>query len=196
MFQNTQSNWMSNNPLIYYPFQPNLVSQSIHHQLRIDLPPLVQNRLNFYQKQKIYYLIEKLNRTFYMDTINTSDNQLVLYADLYLDTKVLSTMENRSLVCHILSLYNPIQPHLKPINCYQQIVKYFICEKLIPGKKNIITLNVGTQNERYGLIKCTNGQYISTLYTCDGHQDCSDGTDEVNLYCFRSGKMINNNIYC
>ena len=45
-------------------------------------------------------------------------------------------------------------------------------------------------------MQCSNGQYISTLHTCDGHQDCSGGTDELNCYCYKNGKMITDNIYC
>ena len=115
--------------------------------------------------------------------------------------KTLSVMLNLekkkgSLVCHILSLYNPIKPHLTPINCYQQILKSFLCEKLIPANYATMIQIAEIQNERYGLLKCSNGQYISTLYIRDGHQDCSNGTDELNCYCFRNGKMINDNIYC
>ena len=45
-------------------------------------------------------------------------------------------------------------------------------------------------------MKCSNGQYASTLYTCDDHKDCSDESDELNCYCFKNGKMIRDNIYC
>ena len=193
---------MDNKPLIYYPFQPDFVSQSIHHQLRTDLPPYLHTDISgIAKKMRHVPTYQEINRIFFMGTAYTTDDQKVLYADLYSGTKALSSKltlekEKGSLVCHILSLYNPIKPHLKSINCYQQILKSFICEKLIPGKNPIITLNVEIQNERYGLMKCSSGQYISTLYTCDGNQDCSDGTDELNCYCFERGKMINDSIYC
>ena len=192
---------MNNSPFIYYPWQPDFVSQSIHHELRTDTPQKLQNTMaNIRKKWKNYDMNEKLNRTFYMDTIYTTDNKQVLYGDLYSDTKSLSALltsekEKGSLLCCILSLYNPVNPHLKPINCYKWLLKSFICEKFIPIQNSIITLDSVISYERYGLIKCTNGQYVSTLYTCDGHWDFSDGTDELNCYCFKNGKMIMDNIY-
>ena len=35
--QDTHTKWMNNNPFVYYPWQPQFVSQSIHHQLRTDM---------------------------------------------------------------------------------------------------------------------------------------------------------------
>ena len=90
MFQDTHNKWMNNNPFIYYPFQPDIVSQSVHHQLRTNAPPPVipQATLNFCKTIKFYFWMEKLNRTFYMDTIYTTDNQQVLYTDLCSNTKL------------------------------------------------------------------------------------------------------------
>ena len=72
----------------------------------------------------------------------------------------------------------------------------FICKKFIPVKNSIMTIDPDISHKRYGLIKCSNGQYVSTLHKYDSHKDCSDGTDELNCYCFKNGKMIIDNIYC
>ena len=90
-----------------------------------------------------------------MDTMYTTDKKEVLYADLYLDTKALSAVltsvrEEGSLLCHILSLYNLIQSHFKPINYYRKLLKSFICKKLTPIKNTTIMLDHETSYERYG----------------------------------------------
>ena len=67
---------------------------------------------------------EELSRTFYIDTIKTTDRKHISYAGLYSDTKDLYSMltfefkENGSFLCHTLLLKNPINPHIKSINCY------------------------------------------------------------------------------
>ena len=132
---------MNNSPFIYYPWQPDFVSQSIYHELITDKQPQSQKIITSSSKKKLDLdFVEKLNRTFYMHTIHTTDNKQVLYRDIYSGTKDLSTMltlekEKGSMLCYILSLNNPIKPHLKPINCYKHLLKSFICEKLIPVKK-------------------------------------------------------------
>ena len=95
--------------------------------------------------------------------MHTTDNKDVLYADLYLDTKVLSVVLNLdkakgTSLCHILSLYNLMQPFFQPIKCDRQFLKSFICEKLNPIKNTTITLDPEISYERYGLMKCSNGQ--------------------------------------
>ena len=107
---------MNNNPVVYYLWQPEFVSQSVQHQLRTDTPPTVQNITTSIFRHSVKYndyFADKFNRKFYMDIVYTTDNKEVLYADLYLDTKALSVVlkldeEEGSLLCHILSLYNLI----------------------------------------------------------------------------------------
>ena len=204
MFQETHTKWINNKPFVYYPWQPNYVSQSIHHQLTTDTSLQLQKMQTLLKESRLKVhndLAEKYSREFYINTVNTTDKNQVSYADLYSDTKDLSSMltferENGSLLCHILVLYNPINPHIKSINCYRQFLKSFICETIITVKSTTPMLNPEVQDKRYGLMKCSNGQYISTLHTCDGHQDCSDGIDEMYCFCYKNRKKLTDNIYC
>ena len=107
-----------------------------------------------------------------------------------------SEKEKGSMLCHILSLYNPLQPNIKPINCYSQFFNSFIFERHIPVINSIITFDPDISHKRYDLTRCTNRQFVSTLHKCDGHKDCSDETDEFNCYCFKNSQMIIDNIYC
>ena len=131
--------------------------------------------------------------------IITADDKEVLYSDLFPNTKQLaneltSASNNDSTQCYALSLFDAIKPHFKLINCYKQFPKSFICEK--PETYNITTQQVLNEIPRYGLMKCSDGEYISTLHICDGHDDCTDGIDELNRFCFQNGKTIKDNIYC
>ena len=196
MFQDTHTKLMNNNPVVYYPWEPDFVSQYVHHQLRTDLPPHMQKKIRA-MKHRGYGDFKRLNRTFYIDTTYNNDKKEVSYANLYSDTKVLSALltsekDKGSLLCHILSLYNPMQPHFKPINCYRQVFKTFIFEKLIQIQNMVIPIDTVISYARYGLMKCSNRQYVSTIHVCDGTQDCPDGMDELKCY----GKIIVDNIYC
>ena len=51
-------------------------------------------------------------------------------------------------------------------------------------------------SEDVGLLKCSTGQYISTFHRCDGYQDCKDGTDDTNCYCFLNGQRIEDTVFC
>ena len=124
-----------------------------------------------------------------------------MYPYLYPDTKQLSTEitlsdSYQSIQCYVLSLFNTIKPHFKQINCFKQILKSFICENHTIINNTLVPFHIGNSSERYGCMRCLNGQYISTFSICDGFKDCADGADEFNCYCFIQHQKINDSMYC
>ena len=52
VFQDTHFKWINNKPFVYYPWQPNFVSQSVQYQLITDTPLQLQKVNNFLKKSK------------------------------------------------------------------------------------------------------------------------------------------------
>ena len=157
----------------------------MHHYLLFDMRDRISGGINW---------------RYWWKRINTIDDGKVVIYDLFPNLTMISAILTSNNTtgkkhCYVLSLFNPIKLHIKPVNCNQQFLKSFICEKHVTI--NTISSPIITEaSERYGLLKCPNEQYISTLYLCDGHNDCPDGTDELNCYCFINDKTINDSVYC
>ena len=136
-----------------------------------------------------------------MDTTETRDDSNVLYSVLFLNSTSLAAKlvapyhKISHKQCFILSMFNPVKPHFKQISCSQPYLKYFICEepRLI---NNTSVVNINYQSNKDYLKQCNSGQYVSTLFLCDGYNDCFDQTDELECYCFVNGSRIDNNTFC
>ena len=58
MLQNTYTKWINNKPVVYFPWQPDFVSQSIHHELRTDLPPHIEKKKATFLKSRPHHWAE------------------------------------------------------------------------------------------------------------------------------------------
>ncbi len=159
---------------MFYPWENDALTNSIHHVARQ----------------------EKTDSIFWDTFVN-----LTLYAAHFQNTAILAAAldmgnTNEMKNCYILSLLNPIVPHLRPISCQKKIVKHFICEivTLVPYHSTFAEAKQAVG--KYGTVKCRSGQYISTVGVCDGTADCPDGSDESNCQCIIRSKRINDNISC
>ncbi len=195
--------WTKNSPLVFYPWQPAVVTTSIHYETTIQQWGLFKDP--FYDPKYAGY-DHQSNRAYWWKTFQTTDNKTVLFSDLFPDTRQLSCditsadLDNFR-QCYVLSLFNPIKPHFRPVNCSKPILNSFFCQKLddvqkYNGNKTTSNWTEYTITTRYGQFLCGDEQYISTLYICDGHKDCPDGSDEMNCSCHVNGRKINDNVYC
>ncbi len=197
--------WTNRNPLVYYPWKPVEVTSSMHHEIIVEQWDILKSWYTSEPKEFVYYFghFHAWQWQNWWKTLQTTDNKTVSLLDLYPDTRQLSEditsdewEELRQ--CYVLSLFNPAQPHFRPVDCSKKILHSLFCEKIVPNQNfetNVTAMNVEEKNN-YGQVKCGNGEYISTLYICDGHRDCRDGSDERNCSCFVHGKIIRDNIFC
>ena len=176
-FQSQITKWTTQQPLIYYPWESDTTSSSMVHKL-VAKPSL-------------------------MTYARTTDGKIVNYKDMFPNTTVLAhniltpvQQEHFLTKCYILSMFNPIKPHIKAINCSHEMLKSFICETPVQQKLNSNSSNIENVVKSAILRKCLSGEVISSLYICDGVSDCSDGTDEFNCFCYISGKLTKNNTFC
>ena len=133
----------------------------------------------------------------------TTDGKIVNYKDMFpnstllAQTIVTSTQQEYFVTkCYILSMFNRVKPHLKGINCSHGMLKSFVCEKPPNQEVNLISSNFGKTIESPILRKCHTAEVVSSLYICDGIKDCSDGSDELNCFCYINGKVTKNNTFC
>ena len=133
----------------------------------------------------------------------TTDGKIVNYKDMFPNSTlmaqtIVTSRQQKYFVtkCYILSMFNPIKPHLKGINCSHEMLKSFVRETPPSQEVNLIPTNFDKTTERAILRKCLTGEVISSLYICDGVNDCSDGTDELNCFCYINGKVTKNNTFC
>ena len=138
-----------------------------------------------------------------MKIARTTDGKIINYKDMFPNTTLLehniltSVQQDHFLTkCYILSMFNPIKPHLKAINCSHKILNSFICETPAHQELNLNSSNMENTIKSAILRKCLSGEVISSLYICDGVNDCSDGTDELNCFYYINGKVTNNNTFC
>ncbi len=85
--------------------------------------------------------------------------------------------------CYMLSFINPIQPLFEKVNCFKRLLNTITCVKNVSNADSSHMRHNLLPEKRYGVVKCASGEYVSTLYTCDGCNDCFDGTDEINCLC-------------
>ena len=141
--------------------------------------------------------IEPINRDFWMDKANTTIGNQTTFKNLYPNISELvhelASIESTK-ECYILSLINPIKPHLKLINCSKPVLKYFVCEN--QQMANHRSVNMADVVEFNILKKCSSGEYVSSKFICDGHEDCVDASDESNCFCFVNNEIRIDNAYC
>ncbi len=166
-FQKLKTKWISNRPLIYYPWEPDEVMQNIQHSLAAAQTPITPKNLLFLSSMSLVYRMKWAPRQF-------------------------------SRKCYILELMNTFRPTLKFINCTDKLLQTFACYNQSgtatePFHQKQPTHGIEFDND---LIQCKSGEYISSLFMCDGHKDCHDGTDELNCICYKNGEQINDGVFC
>ena len=202
LLQGAVTKWMNDNPMTYYPFKSYFILKYIEHgiQKNEELKEYTQY-IRRYKPLRYLQFKDKLNEEYWMNEVNTTDGEIRKYSELYPNVTLLVDKLNskdiiqESLHCYSLSLLNPSQPFFKLISCYKPMLKYFICEK--HGVENVSQPNIIEQHsDKIYIWECFVGQYITTLFLCDGYKDCLDGTDELDCYCFWNGKKIDDSKFC
>ena len=171
IFQNGTTKWTEKQPLVYFPWGHDITT---------------------------YQLIVKSSL---MNNVYRGDNfQSVLPNLIQLTQKLVTSLEKTQ--CYILSFFNPNNPDFKPIRCYDRVLKSFYCinpemEKRVCNS-SLSPPNNNNNNSIDILItrKCSSGESISSLYLCDGYQDCFDGSDEYHCICYIEGIVVNDSIFC
>ena len=106
-------------------------------------------------------------------------------------------ISQNKLHCYILIIVNPPEPYFKLVECKTKLLNHFFCEKMkISNYSRSKDFQIKDPAISSQLKLCSNGQYISTLFICDGVYDCFDKSDEIGCYCMVNGKINNDSIYC
>ncbi len=175
--------WINQNPLIYYPWEYFKVPSSFFYEIHADRS--------------------------YTNIATTSDNVLTHLEDVHPNvSKISEAMSNictgtNVTLCFVLSLLNPVEPHLKFVDCYLPLLKHFVCQKF--PRQNIIMKSrlrllcktcPQLAKGKADVILCISGEFVSTLARCDGKNDCIDGSDEKDCHCYSNGVMTNDSMFC
>ncbi len=207
MLQEGVTGWIRENPLIYFPWELSFVTNSTQYQL-LDHKDQLQRkyakrveRIKYLQKHYSSFQRWYKHWNNLWKTTKTADNKVIDYFELFPNIEELSAEMSSnhgmlSFQCYMLSLFNPLKPHLRPISCHTKIAETVICEKPSNAESNRISIPRDYGVQRYGLMHCSNGQFVSTFFVCDGYNDCFDGSDEKNCSCISQTGQINNSIYC
>ena len=133
-----------------------------------------------------------------MQKMNTTDDTRVKYFKLYPNVSKIHeeiTYTEVKKECYMLSLINPSRPHLTLIDCKSSVLKYFICEDMQEEKSTTAVITYDSIKSS-SVQKCNSGEMVSTLFLCDGYEDCMDGSDEKNCSCFVDGNIISDSVFC
>ena len=189
------SKWITGNPVIYYPYHPD-VWKYIHHNVSTK-----DDSMLLLMQQNYRSIKNQLKRLFWMGKVMTNDSKMVQYTELIPNIKPVIYEKRFQYLyqdqpqCSILVLLNPADPYFKGLDCKIKLLKYFFCEQM-----KSTYYNIDSNIKNYLLVSqlklCSNGQYISTLFMCDGVYDCSDKSDELGCYCFVNGIRNDDSVFC
>ncbi len=218
VLQKKITRWTNGNPLVFYPWEKDHVTNSMHYKVVADEEKAIHHRSSHSLCILGFCPLGLFERAF--DGLVTGGESLfggVSHHNFHLlpDSVALASALNMENTfdpknCFMLSLFNPTKPHLKLVNCQQKLLKYFVCEKLqsfshslLPVELKIHSASISgsfvpsaNSNKKYGIWKCQSGHYISSAGVCDGTSDCSDRSDESNCQCIFSGIKINDSVEC
>ncbi len=174
----------SANPVVYFPWEPDYITTSTHHQLFAG-----RRKFRFWTNSSDDPNISFVTEDIFRWNPKIGFQEIVHFGFTNNTKSLAKNLVSRDrygpFQCFVLSLFDPIKPHLKPVRCSKNLLYYWFCEHPPDVDKNATFPEIGDVKERYGLLMCSGGQYISTLSICDGHKDCPDGKDESgcsNLY--------------
>lgn len=173
--QQNDTRWVSRQPLIFYPWAPSRALLQTYHRLIVG---------GFKGHQNLAYR-DALEKITFLDSQNLS-------------LQIIKTQVSSSGKCYILEMLNPLKTSIKAINCAEPILDNIIC--INESTKNFETtsqpLSKYMRDFDNDLFHCKSGEYVSSLFVCDGSRDCQDGLDEVNCTCYHNGQEIIDNWFC
>ena len=129
-------------------WEKSCVTKSMHHELK-DLRQYwkqAPKRTRYWFRGYSCDIVS--NWTYWWNTINTTDNKEIIYHYLHPNIKMLSaeitsSVRHKSRQCYVLSLFDPIKPYFKEIDCVKEILKSFVCENLTTINNTFISFPVG-----------------------------------------------------